>query len=74
MFQREEARVMNYQAMFRYTILIISGLAMVLGVLVVAGILVPKRLPGDFGLIIGVVIFLYGAYRFAVTYFGNRRE
>jgi len=60
---------MNYQAVFRYTILVISILAMAVGVLVMAGVLVPKNLPEQYGVLIGIVVFLYGAYRFAITYF-----
>ena len=59
----------NFQAVFRYTILAISAAAMVVGVLVMAGVLVPKNFPDQYGVLIGAVIFLYGAYRFAITYF-----
>lgn len=60
---------MNYPAVFRYTILTVSGLAMVAGVLIMAGLLVPRNLPGQYGVLIGVIVFLYGAYRFAIAYF-----
>ena len=60
---------MNQPVVLRYTILVISALAMVTGILIAVGVLVPKNLPGQFGVLMGIVIFLYGAYRFAVTYF-----
>ena len=60
---------MNYQMVFRFTILVISAAAMVIGVLVMIGVLVPKNFPDEYGVLIGIVIFLYGAYRFAITYF-----
>ena len=60
---------MNSQVVFRYTILVVSGLAMVVGVLVMIGVLVPRNFPGQYTLLIGVVVFLYGAYRFAIAYF-----
>ena len=60
---------MNYQVVFRYTIFVISAAAMVVGVLVMVGVLVPKNFPEQYGVLIGAVVFLYGAYRFAITYF-----
>jgi prolipoprotein diacylglyceryltransferase len=60
---------MNYQTVFRHTILVISAAAMVVGVLVMAGVLVPRNFPDQYGVLIGAVIFLYGAYRFVITYF-----
>lgn len=60
---------MNYQVVFRYAIFVISAAAMVVGVLVMVGVLVPKNFPEQYGLLIGAVVFLYGAYRFAITYF-----
>jgi hypothetical protein len=60
---------MNYQTLFRNTILTISAAAMVVGILVMVGALVPRNFPGQYGILIGAVVFLYGAYRFAVTYF-----
>lgn len=60
---------MNHAVVFRYTILTVSGLAMAAGILIMAGILVPRNLPEQYGILIGIVVFLYGAYRFAVAYF-----
>lgn len=60
---------MDFAGVLRYTILAVSVAAMVLGVLVIAGILIPARIPGEFRIIVGAVTFLYGAYRFAVAYF-----
>jgi hypothetical protein len=60
---------MNFQVVLRYAILVISSLAMIAGVLVMAGFLVPRNFPEQYGVLMGVVIFLYGAYRFALTYF-----
>jgi len=62
----------NGSLVIRYTILAISAAAMVLGVLVMAGQLVPVYLPSQFSVIFGAVIFLYGLYRFVVTYFRHR--
>lgn len=59
----------NTSSVLRYTILVISILAMVFGILVMAGILVPRSVPGNFGILFGVVIFLYGLYRFVIAFF-----
>ena len=58
---------MNVALMFRYTILIVSVAAMVVGVLIVVGLLVPRNFPDEFRVIMGIVIVLYGAYRFMIT-------
>jgi len=65
---------MNVSAVLRYTILVVSGAAMVLGVFVMAGILIPRYFPEGYAIIMGAVIFLYGAYRFAITYYRPRRR
>ena len=66
--------VMNLDGTFRLIILLVSAGAMVIGVLVMAGILFPPNMPDQFRVILGIVIVLYGAYRFANTYFGKRSE
>lgn len=58
---------MNAALMFRYTILIVSAAAMVVGVLIIVGLLVPRNFPEEFRVIMGIVIVLYGAYRFMIT-------
>jgi len=65
---------MNVTPVFRYTILGVSAAAMVLGVMVMIGWLVPRNFPEQFQVIVGAVVFLYGAYRFAVAYFQKSKE
>ncbi|MCK5571584.1 MAG: hypothetical protein KAJ12_02435 [Bacteroidetes bacterium] len=57
-----------------YVILVLSGGAMVVGVLVIAGVLVPRNLPEEFRVVIGVVIVLYGLYRFVVEHMRKSNE
>ena len=59
---------MNYQVVMRYTILAISAVAMVLGILIAVGVL-SINFPAQFRVLMGIVIFLYGGYRFAIAYF-----
>jgi prolipoprotein diacylglyceryltransferase len=54
-------------------ILVLSAGAMVVGVLVVAGVLVPHGTPPQFRQILGIVVFLYGLYRFVVEYVRSQR-
>jgi hypothetical protein len=65
---------MNLSIVLRYVILAISGAAMVLGVLVMMGELVPTTMPDQFTTLLGAVIFLYGAYRFAIAYFQRPKD
>ena len=58
---------MNIAMVLRYTILIVSVAAMVVGVLISIGLLVPRNFPEEFRVIMGIVIVLYGAYRFMIT-------
>ena len=63
---------MNIPAVLKYSVLAVSALAMVVGVLVMAGYLVPRYFPEQYSVVIGAVVFLYGAYRFALTYYRNK--
>lgn len=62
---------MNVAAVTRAVVLAVAGAAMAVGVAVMAGWLVPSNLPGQFRVPLGAVVFLYGAYRFAVAWFGT---
>lgn len=64
---------MNFQIVFRYVVLAASGLAMAAGIFVMAGMFVPRNLPEQYGVLLGIVVFLYGAYRFAIAYFKRAR-
>jgi hypothetical protein len=65
---------MNFTVVIRYAILSLSSALMVLGVLVMAGLMVPSAFPEQYRVILGAVVFLYGAYRFSVAYFRRPRE
>jgi hypothetical protein len=58
---------MNVTAILRWIVLALSAGAMAVGVGVMAGMLVPTAIPGQFRIPAGVVVFLYGAYRFVIT-------
>jgi hypothetical protein len=64
---------MNLPSILRTVVLMISGGAALLGILVMAGVLVPPNVPQQFHIIIGALIFLYGTYRFVVAFFRQRQ-
>ena len=59
---------MNVTEVLKYTVLVISAAAMLLGVLIIAGVLVPRNFPDQYRVIMGIVVFLYGLYRFVIAY------
>lgn len=65
---------MDLAGLLRIIVLVLSTGAMLAGIAVMIGLLVPHNVPEEFRLLIGIVIFLYGAYRFAVGYFRKRDD
>jgi hypothetical protein len=59
---------MNVNAVLRYVVLGLSSGAMIVGVLVMLGTL-QVNFPEQFRVIVGAVVFLYGGYRFVISYF-----
>jgi hypothetical protein len=57
-----------------YVILALSAGAMVVGGLVAFGVLVPLSTPPQFRHILGIVVLLYGLYRFVVEYARSGRR
>lgn len=59
----------------RWVILGLSAAAMAGGVLIMTGYLVPRRsgFSDEVNVAFGVVIFLYGMYRFVITYYRRPR-
>lgn len=61
---------MHVGAALRYVVLTLSVAAMGAGVAIMAGwIETMRHLPGEYGMIFGAVVFLYGAYRFSIAFF-----
>ncbi len=65
---------MNAMDVLKYTIMVISVAAMLLGVLIIAGVLVPRNFPDQYRVIMGIVVFLYGLYRFVIAYTRSPRR
>lgn len=68
------AESVDLAGILRAIILILSTGAMLAGISVMFGLLVPRNVPEEFRLLIGIVIFLYGAYRFVVGFFRKKDE
>jgi hypothetical protein len=62
---------MNLESVIRWVILVVATAAMIVGVAVMAGWLVPAALPDQFRIPMGAVVFLYGAYRFMIAFYRN---
>ncbi len=65
---------MDLVGILRIVVLTLSTGAMLAGIAVMLGFLVPRNVPGEFHLLIGATIFLYGAYRFVVGFFRKKDE
>ena len=65
---------MNIAPVLRYTVLGLSALVMIAGIMVIAGLLVPRNFPDQYRVVVGAVVFLYGAYRFAIMYYRGKRD
>jgi membrane protein implicated in regulation of membrane protease activity len=55
-------------AIARMLIFILAAGAMAVGALMIVGVLVPRNLPEEFRVVMGVVVLLYGLYRSVVEY------
>jgi hypothetical protein len=65
---------MDLNTILRIVIRVISVAVMGIGILAMAGLLVPVYFPAEYRLILGVVVFLYGLYRFVLTFSRQRRS
>jgi uncharacterized membrane protein len=65
-------RRIDVSAILRYFALALCVGAMTGGLLVIIGFLVPRYVPEDYRIMMGAVIFLYGAYRFVVIYYRKK--
>jgi hypothetical protein len=70
----EEEKVITFNQTIRYAILALSVGLMILGAFVMAGFRVPTYFPAEYRVILGLVVFLYGAYRFSIAYFRRAKE
>ena len=60
---------MNFNQVVRYVILVLSSAAIIAGILIAFGMLVPTNIPSQFRVIVGILLMLYGGYRFSIAFF-----
>jgi len=73
-FQLHQHMTMSVPSVLRIITLVLASSAMVCGILVVGDILAPPNIPDQFRIILGVVVFLYGAYRFVITFYQKQKS
>ena len=66
---RNGAELFNH--IVRIAVLVLSAGVMVAGLIVVAGVVHLRSVPDQFRWVLGIVVFLYGLYRFVIAF--NRR-
>ena len=54
--------------------MVISAAVMLVGVLAMVGLLIPRYVPEQFRLLVALVVFLYGLYRFVLSYSRLKRR
>ena len=60
---------MDFQRILRWVVMILAAAVAVTGILVMAGVLASAAIAGQFRIVTGAVIFLYGVYRFTIAFF-----
>jgi len=65
---------MDGMGIIRYTILVISSAVALVGILVMAGLLVPRAFPEQYRFLLGAVVTLYGVYRFVITFYRQSKR
>lgn len=55
-------------------VMVISSAVMLVGVLALTGLLIPLYIPEQFRFVAALVVFLYGLYRFVLSYSRLKRR
>jgi len=70
----ETGRRLDISRVLNVVVMVLSSAVMLVGVLAIVGMLVPVYIPEQYRIIVGVVVFLYGLYRFVLSYFRLQRR
>ncbi len=70
----ETERRMDLNRILNLVVMVLSAAVMLVGVLAMVGLLIPIYIPQEYRIIVGVVVFLYGLYRFVLSYFRLQRR
>jgi uncharacterized membrane protein HdeD (DUF308 family) len=60
------------QVIFRILSLITAGLILILGIVILAGPMMPSYVPGNYRVLLGIVMILYGSYRILMLWIKQR--
>lgn len=70
----ETARRVDVNRILNVVVMVLAAAVMAVGVLAILGMLIPVYIPEQYRIIMGVVVFLYGLYRFVLSYFRLQRR
>ncbi len=70
----EAGRRMDLNRILNLVVMVLSAAMMLVGVLAMVGLLIPVYIPQEYRILVGVVVFLYGLYRFVLSYFRLQRR
>lgn len=63
---------MDAQHIVRVVGYLTSAIVLVAGILILIGYIVPSYVPGNFRIVAGIVLVIYGLYRPAMIYFRSK--
>ncbi len=70
----ETGRRLDLNRVLDVVVMVLSAAVMLVGILAMVGLLIPVYIPQQYRIIVGVVVFLYGLYRFVLSYFRLQRR
>ncbi len=70
----ETGRRVDVNRLLNVLVMILAAAVMLVGILAIIGLLIPVYIPEQYRIIVGVVVFLYGLYRFVLSYFRLQRR
>lgn len=70
----ETARRVDVNRILNVVVMVLAAAVMAVGLLAILGMLIPVYIPEQYRIIMGVVVFLYGLYRFVLSYFRLQRR
>jgi hypothetical protein len=70
----ETGRRVDVNKMLNVVVMVLAAAVMLVGVLAIMGMLIPVYIPEQYRIIVGAVVFLYGLYRFVLSYFRLQRR
>jgi hypothetical protein len=70
----DSGRRFDVNRMLNVVVMVLAAAVMLVGILAIIGLLIPVYIPEQYRIIVGVVVFLYGLYRFVLSYFRLQRR